>query len=343
MTAKDKKDEKAKALESAISVIEKQYGKGSIMRLGEEGKAREIPVISSGSISIDMALGIGGFPRGRVVEIYGPEASGKTTLALHAIAETQKAGGEAAFIDAEHALDVFYAERLGVDTKKLLISQPDYGEQALDIAEILVRSGATDIVVIDSVAALVPKTELEGEMGEATMGAQARLMSQALRKLIGAIHKSNAIVIFINQMRQKIGAFFGNPETTTGGNALKYYATIRIDVRKTNPIKDPSGEAIIGSRVKVKVVKNKLAPPFREAEFDILYGEGISREGEIIDLGVAYEIIEKSGAWFSYKGERLAQGRDNLRKLLKENESLRAEIEKSLLEKLGLRRSDGTQ
>jgi recombination protein RecA len=341
MTAKEKKDEKLKALESALSVIEKQYGKGSIMRLGEEGQLKEIPVVSSGSLSVDLALGIGGYPRGRVIEIYGPEASGKTTLALHAIAEVQKADGEAAFIDAEHALDVHYAEKLGVDTKRLLISQPDYGEQALDIAEILVRSGATDIVVIDSVAALVPKTELEGEMGEATMGAQARLMSQALRKLTGAIHKSNAIVIFINQMRQKIGTFFGNPETTTGGNALKYYATVRIDVRKTNPIKE--GDTIVGSRVRVKVVKNKLAPPFREAEFDILYGEGISKEGEIIDIGVENEVIEKSGAWFSYKGERLAQGRDNLRKVLKENEKLRKEIESAIIEKLGLRRGNGAK
>lgn len=338
------KESKEKALKGAIEVIKKQYGQGSIMRLGEREARPEVEVISSGSLSLDIALGIGGLPRGRIVEIYGPEASGKTTLALHAIAEAQKIGGEAAFIDAEHALDVNYAEKLGVNVENLLLSQPDYGEQALDIAEILVRSGAVDVIVIDSVAALVPKSELEGDMGDASMAAQARLMSQALRKLTAAIHKSNTLVIFINQMRQKIGVVFGSPETTTGGNALKYYATVRIDIRKLNPIKE--GSNVIGSRVKAKVVKNKLAPPFKEAEFDILYGEGISKESEIIDLAADYGILDKSGAWYSYEGERLAQGKENLRKILKENVELREKLESAIREKAGIIRAkveDGTQ
>ncbi|MEW5909120.1 MAG: recombinase RecA, partial [Thermodesulfobacteriota bacterium] len=303
--------EKEKAIESAITQIERQFGKGAIMKLGSDSSI-EIPVISSGSLALDHALGIGGLPRGRIIEIFGPESSGKTTLALHAVAEAQKQGGIAAFIDAEHALDIFYAKRLGVNSDELLVSQPDTGEQALEIAEMLVRSGAVDVIVIDSVAALVPRAEIEGEMGDAHMGLQARLMSQALRKLTGAIGKTMTSVIFINQIRMKIGVFFGNPETTTGGNALKFYASLRLDIRRVNAIKE--GQEVIGSRTKVRVVKNKLAPPFKEAEFDILYGEGISRAGDLLDTAVGCGIIDKSGTWFSFKGERIGQGRENARR-----------------------------
>lgn len=326
--------EKQKAMESAISQIEKQFGKGSIMRLGQKEVSEVVPVISTGSIAFDIALGIGGVPKGRVVEIYGQEASGKTTLALHIIAEAQRQGGVAAFIDAEHALDPDYARRLGVDVENLLISQPDYGEQALEIAEILVRSGTVDIVVVDSVAALVPKAELEGEMGDSHMGLQARLMSQALRKLTGIVSRSKTCFVFINQVRERIGIIMGNPETTTGGRALKFYASVRVEVKKILSIKD--GESTIGNRVKVKIVKNKLAPPFKEAEFDIIYGEGISVEGDLIDTGVAYGIVEKAGTWYSYKGERLGQGRDNVKNLLKQNKELKDKIRDEIRAKTGL-------
>ncbi len=329
--------DREKAVDLAISQIERQFGKGSIMRLGGGEPVPDIPVISTGSLGLDLALGTGGVPRGRVVEIFGPESGGKTTLALHIVAESQKQGGLAAFIDAEHALDVGYARRIGVNTDDLLISQPDTGEQALEIAETLVRSGALDVLVVDSVAALVPKAELEGEMGDAQMGLQARLMSQALRKLTGTISKSKTTVIFINQLRMKIGVFFGNPETTTGGNALKFYASLRLDIRKTNSIKQ--GQDVIGMRTKVKVVKNKVAPPFREAEFDIIFGEGISKEGDLIDLAVEAGIVDKSGAWFSYKGERVGQGRDNARIFLKENKDISGRIEEELREKLGRKRT----
>jgi len=327
-------DNKSKALSAALSQIEKQFGKGSIMRLGESEIARDIEVVSTGSLGLDIALGIGGLPRGRVVEIYGPESSGKTTLTLSVIAEMQKLGGTAAFIDAEHALDPQYAAKLGVDVEQLLISQPDNGEQALEIADMLVRSSSVDVVVIDSVAALVPKAEIEGEMGEPQMGLQARLMSQALRKLTANIKRSNTLVIFINQIRMKIGVMFGNPETTTGGNALKFYASVRIDIRRVGSIK--KGEEVIGSETRAKVVKNKVAPPFRNAEFDILYGEGISREGEIIELGVLHRIVEKSGAWYSYGKERIGQGKDNVREYLKENPAIAREIESKVREALGV-------
>jgi recombination protein RecA len=325
---------KSRAIEAAVSQIEKQYGKGSVMKLGQRGAALKIAAIPTGSISFDYALGIGGFPRGRVVEVYGPEATGKTTLALHVIAEAQRRGGQAAFIDAEHALAPDYAAKIGVDIDNLLISQPDYGEQGLEIAEVLVRSGAVDVVVVDSVAALVPKAELEGEMGDAHMGLQARLMSQALRKLTAIVARSKTCFIFINQIREKIGFFLGNPETTTGGRALKFYASLRIDVRRMTAIKD--GEQVVGNRVKVKIVKNKMAPPFRDCEFDIIYGEGISREGDLVDTGVNIGLIEKSGTWYSYKGERVGQGRDNFKKLLKEKPELAAEIDREIRTKLGL-------
>ena len=318
-------ENKSKALAAALSQIEKQFGKGSIMRLGEHDIAKDIEVVSTGSLGLDIALGVGGLPRGRVVEIYGPESSGKTTLTLQVIAEMQKLGGTAAFIDAEHALDPQYAEKLGVVVSDLLISQPDNGEQALEIADMLVRSSSIDVVVIDSVAALVPKAEIEGEMGEPQMGLQARLMSQALRKLTANIKRSNTLVIFINQIRMKIGVMFGNPETTTGGNALKFYASVRLDIRRIGAIK--RGEEVIGSETRVKVVKNKVAPPFRTAEFDILYGEGISREGEIVELGVVHKIVDKSGAWYAYKGEKIGQGKDNARELLREKPDLAREIE----------------
>ena len=326
--------DKGKAVDLAITQIERQFGKGSIMRLGGAEKVNDVPVIPTGSLGLDIALGIGGVPRGRVVEIFGPESGGKTTLALHIVAEAQKQNGIAAFIDAEHALDVSYARKIGVNTDDLLIAQPDTGEQALEIAETLVRSGALDILVVDSVAALVPKAELEGEMGDAQMGLQARLMSQALRKLTGSINKSRTTVIFINQLRMKIGVFFGNPETTTGGNALKFYSTMRLDIRKTNTIKQ--GQDVIGMRTRVKVVKNKMAPPFRETEFDVIFGEGISKEGDLIDLGVDQGIVEKSGAWYAYKGERVGQGRDNAKQFLKEHIEIAVEIEKLLKEKFGL-------
>ena len=328
------KREKEKALDVAIAQIEKLYGKGSIMKMGEKGALEPIATISTGSLELDGALGVGGLPRGRVVEIFGPEASGKTTLALHVIAEAQRAGGTCAFVDAEHALDPKYAETLGVNIEDLLISQPDTGEQALDITEVLVRSGAIDVVVIDSVAALVPRAEIEGEMGDAHMGLQARLMSQALRKLTGAISKSGTCVVFINQIREKIGVMFGNPETTTGGRALKFYASVRLDIRRIAAIKD--GDTVVGSRVKVKVVKNKVAPPFREAEFDIVYGEGISRTGSLIDLGTQQKIIEKSGAWYAYSGERIGQGRDNAKRFLLENPAIAAEVETKLREAMGI-------
>jgi len=326
-------DERVKAVDLAMSQIEKQFGKGSIMRLGSK-EVLPIQVISTGSISFDAALGAGGFPRGRVVEVFGPESSGKTTIALQVIAEAQKAGGLAAFIDAEHALDPLYARKLGVDVENLLVSQPDYGEQALEIAEALVRSGAIDVLVVDSVAALVPKAELDGEMGDSHMGLQARLMSQALRKLTGIVSKSKTCLVFINQIREKIGVMFGNPETTTGGRALKFYSSVRVDIRRIAAIKD--GDAVVGSRTKVKIVKNKTAAPFREAEFDIMYGEGISREGDLIDLGVNNNIVEKSGAWFSYKGERIGQGRENSKQFLKENKDLCQRLETELRKALGL-------
>ena len=325
---------KEKAIDLAVSQIERQFGKGAIMRLGTDAVIPDIPVIPTGSLALDIALGVGGIPRGRVVEIFGPEASGKTTLALHIIAEAQKKGGIAGFIDAEHALDVAYARKLGVKADDLLISQPDTGEQALEITEMLVRSGAIDVVAIDSVAALVPKAELEGEMGDAHMGLQARLMSQALRKLTSTISKSNTCVIFINQIRMKIGVFMGNPETTTGGNALKFYASVRLDIRRIGAIKD--GQDVIGNRTRVKVVKNKLAPPFKEVEFDIMYGEGISREGDILDLAVEKEIVDKSGAWFSFDRERIGQGRENGKIFLKEHPEVAKAIEEKILERFDL-------
>jgi recombination protein RecA len=325
-------DNKRKALAAALSQIERQFGKGSLMRLGDDSVAWDISTISTGSLGLDIALGIGGLPRGRIIEIYGPESSGKTTLTLQVIAEAQKAGGTAAFIDAEHALDPGYAEKLGVNVDDLLVSQPDTGEQALEITDMLVRSGAVDVIVIDSVAALTPKAEIEGEMGDSHMGLQARLMSQALRKLTANIKRSNTMVIFINQIRMKIGVMFGNPETTTGGNALKFYASVRLDIRRTGAIK--KGEEILGSETRVKVVKNKVAPPFKQAEFDILYGEGVSREGEIITLGTEAGVIEKSGAWYSYNGERIGQGRDNVREYLKENPAMAREIEEQIRARL---------
>ena len=326
--------DRRKALGLAISQIEKQLGKGSIMRMGAESARVKVAAIPTGAINLDAATGVGGIPRGRITEIYGPESSGKTTLTLHLAANVQKMGGVAAYVDAEHALDIEYAKKLGVDIENLLVSQPDTGEQALEIVEILVRSGAVDIVVIDSVAALVPKAEIEGEMGESHMGLQARLMSQALRKLAGAINRSNCAVVFINQLREKIGVMFGNPETTTGGKALKFYASVRLDIRRIGAIKE--GDRMVGNRTRVKVVKNKCAPPFRETEFDIMYGEGISREGDLIDLASNHEVVEKSGSWFSYKGERLGQGRDNVKKLLKENTDLRDRIEHDVKIVLGL-------
>ncbi len=324
--------EKLKALENTLGILDKTYGKGTVMRMGDSAIV-DIPAISSGSISLDLALGVKGYPRGRVIEIFGPESSGKTTLAIHAIAEAQKAGGIAAFIDAEHAFDRFYAEKLGVDVENLLISQPDYGEQALEIADHLIRSGAIDIVVIDSVAALTPKAEIDGEMGDSKMGLQARLMSQALRTLTATINRTQTTCIFINQLRDKIGVMFGNPETTTGGNALKFYSTIRIDIRKSAQIKD--GEEVTGNRAKVKIVKNKLAPPFKKAEFDIMFGEGISKIGEIVDLGVDNEIIKKSGSWFSYGETKLGQGRDAVKNLLQDNHELAEEIEKKIVAAIG--------
>ncbi|THF64608.1 recombinase RecA [Pseudothauera nasutitermitis] len=328
-------DNKAKALAAALSQIEKQFGKGSIMRMGDGNVEKDIQTVSTGSLGLDIALGLGGLPRGRVVEIYGPESSGKTTLTLQVVAEMQKLGGTAAFIDAEHALDVGYAEKLGVNIGDLLISQPDTGEQALEIADMLVRSGGVDIVVIDSVAALTPKAEIEGEMGDQLPGLQARLMSQALRKLTANIKRTNTLVIFINQIRMKIGVMFGNPETTTGGNALKFYSSVRMDIRRTGTIK--RGEEVVGSETKVKVVKNKVAPPFREARFDILYGEGVSREGEIIDLGVDHKIVEKSGAWYAYNGDKIGQGKDNVREFLRANPVLAREIENKVRVALGLK------
>lgn len=321
--------EKKKALEMAMSQIEKQFGKGSVMKLGEF-KAMEIEAIPTGALSLDIALGIGGVPRGRIIEVYGPESSGKTTLALHVIAEAQKLGGEAAFIDAEHALDPIYAKKLGVDIDNLIVSQPDTGEQALEITESLVRSGALDVIVVDSVAALVPKAEIDGDMGDSHMGLQARLMSQALRKLAGALNKTKTVLIFINQLREKIGVMFGNPETTTGGRALKFYASVRMDIRKTENIKQDGD--VKGSRARVKVIKNKVAPPFREAEFDIMYGEGISKEGNVLDMAVNLDIIEKSGSWFSYNGEKIGQGRENVKKYLRENTNILEEVEKKVRE-----------
>ncbi len=334
MAEKTEKDQKLRALELAVSQIEKQFGKGTIMRLGADEAVPNVPVISSGSLGLDIALGVGGYPRGRVIEIYGPESSGKTTLALNAISEAQKKGGIAAFIDAEHALDVSYARRLGVKTDDLLISQPDTGEQALEVAETLVRSGAIDIVVVDSVAALVPKAEIEGEMGDSHMGLQARLMSQALRKLTATISKSMTTVIFINQIRMKIGIVYGNPETTTGGNALKFYASVRLDIRKAEAIKE--GQDVTGSRVRVKVVKNKVAPPFKQAEFDILFNEGISKIGEVIDAAVNTGVIEKAGAWYSYAGDRIGQGRENAKGYLRDRPEMLAEVENKVRELAGL-------
>src|SRR5512136_93678 len=323
-----------RAIELAVSTIEKQFGKGSIMRLGEDVAPPEVRVVPTGALGLDIALGTGGLPRGRIVEIYGPESSGKTTLALHVVAQAQRAGGICAFVDAEHALDVGYARKLGVKTDDLLVSQPDHGEQALEITEMLVRSGAVDVVVVDSVAALTPRAELEGEMGDSHVGLQARLMSQALRKLTGTISKSNTMVIFINQIRMKIGVMFGNPETTTGGNALKFYASVRLDIRRIGAIK--KGDEVIGNETRVKVVKNKVAPPFKEANFDILYGEGISREGEVIELGVLHKLVEKSGAWYAYKGEKIGQGKDNAREFLKNNPAIAAEIENKVRAALGV-------
>jgi recombination protein RecA len=328
------KDDKKRALDLALSQIEKQYGKGAIMKLGDADAPADIPAISTGSLGLDIALGVGGFPRGRVIEIFGPEASGKTTLTLHAIAEVQKTGGVAAFIDAEHALDLTYSRKLGVEADDLLVSQPDTGEQALEIAETLVRSGAIDLIVVDSVAALTPRAEIEGEMGDAHMGLQARLMSQALRKLTAAISKSQTTVIFINQIRMKLGVMFGNPETTTGGNALKFYSSVRLDIRRIESIKE--GQEVVGSRVRVKVVKNKMAPPFKQAEFDILFSQGISKAGELVDLGVDRKVLEKSGAWYSYHAERLGQGRDAVRDFLVTNQPLAREIEGKLRELAGV-------
>ena len=330
----DEKTEKNRAVDTAISQIEKQFGKGSIMKLGTKEAVVPISVISTGSISFDAALGVGGVPRGRVIEIFGPESSGKTTIALEVIAEAQKNGGMAAFVDAEHALDPIYAKKLGVDVDNLLVSQPDYGEQALEIAEALVRSGAIDVLVVDSVAALVPKAELDGEMGDSHVGLQARLMSQALRKLTGIVAKSRTCLIFINQIREKIGVMFGNPETTTGGRALKFYSSVRIDIRRIGAIKD--GDQVVGSRTKVKIVKNKTAAPFREAEFDIVYGEGISQEGDLIDLAVNLNLVEKSGAWFSYRSDRIGQGRENAKQFLKENVDIREKLEAEVRKALGL-------
>jgi len=327
-------DNKSKALSAALSQIEKQFGKGSIMRLGDDDIGRDIDVVSTGSLGLDIALGVGGLPRGRVIEIYGPESSGKTTLTLQVIAEMQKLGDTAAFIDAEHALDPQYAQKLGVNVTELLISQPDNGEQALEIVDMLVRSAAVDIVIVDSVAALTPKAEIEGEMGDAQMGLHARLMSQALRKLTANIKRSNTTVIFINQIRMKIGVMFGSPETTTGGNALKFYASVRLDIRRTGAIK--KGDEVIGSETRVKVVKNKVAPPFKQAEFDILYGEGISREGEIVELGVLHKFVEKAGAWYAYNGEKIGQGKDNAREYLKEHPAIAAEIENKIRDAVGV-------
>ena len=328
--------ERLKAIEIAVGQIEKQFGKGSIMRLGQKDAVAAIPAISTGSVSLDYALGIGGVPRGRVVEIFGPESSGKTTLSLQVIAEAQKLGGMAAFVDAEHALDAQYARKLGVDLDNLLVSQPDNGEQALEIVEVLVRSNGVDVVVVDSVAALVPRAEIEGEMGEAQMGLQARLMSQALRKLTGAVSKSKTCLIFINQLREKIGVMFGNPETTTGGRALKFYSSVRIDIRRIGAIKD--GDMVVGGRTRVKVVKNKVAPPFREAEFDIMYGEGISREGDLLDLAVDRKIVEKSGTWFAFGGDRLGQGRENVKQFLKDNPAIFKTLEEKVRRELGMGR-----
>ena len=333
----DKLDrERMKAVDLAVGQIEKQFGKGSIMRLGQKGAIQPIDTISTGAISIDYALGVGGVPRGRVIEIFGPESSGKTTLSLQIIAEAQKAGGTAAFVDAEHALDAAYAQKLGVDIENLLVSQPDNGEQALEIVEVLIRSNGVDVVVVDSVAALVPKAEIEGEMGDSQMGLQARLMSQALRKLTGAVSKSKTSLIFINQLREKIGVMFGNPETTTGGRALKFYSSVRMDIRRIATIKD--GDVVVGGRTRVKVVKNKVAPPFREAEFDVMYGEGISRYGDLLDIGVDKNIIEKSGSWFAYGGERLGQGRENAKQFLKDNPEIAKTIETRVRRELGLTR-----
>ncbi len=334
-------NERHQAVDLAIGQIEKQFGKGAIMRLGEAGSGPAVDAIPSGAVSLDVALGVGGYPRGRVVEIFGPESSGKTTLALHAVAEAQRTGGIAAFIDAEHALDVGYARRLGVNVEDLLVSQPDYGEQALEIAELLVRSNAVDVVVIDSVAALVPRAEIEGDMGDAHVGLQARLMSQALRKLTATISKSRTLVIFINQIRMKIGVMFGNPETTTGGNALKFYASVRLDVRRVGAIKD--GDQVIGNRTRVTVVKNKVAPPFRKAEFDILYNEGISRTGDLLDLAVAHGIVDKRGAWYTYGETRIGQGRENARNFLKDHPDVLAEVEAAVLEKCGLKRTQAPE
>jgi recombination protein RecA len=330
----DIKEEKKKALQAAVTQIERQFGKGSIMKLGTDTLAESIPVISTGSLGLDVALGVGGVPRGRIIEVFGPEASGKTTMALHIMAEAQKEGGIAAFIDAEHAFDALYAKNLGVDIDNLLVSQPDTGEQALEIAETLVRSGAVDIIAVDSVAALVPKAEIEGEMGDSHMGLQARLMSQAMRKLAGTISKSKTCLVFINQIRMKIGVMFGNPETTPGGTALKFYSSVRLDIRRISSIKE--GDRILGSRTRVKVVKNKVAPPFKQAEFDIIYGKGIYRIGELIDLGVEQKVIEKSGTWYSYNGERLGQGRENAAKLLEENLDLVKKVDHKIRENLGL-------
>ena len=339
MATEDRNDrERAKAIEAAFGQIEKQFGKGSIMRLGQKDAVTAIPAISTGSVSLDYALGIGGVPRGRVIEIFGPESSGKTTLSLQVIAEAQKLGGMAAFVDAEHALDAQYARKLGVDLDNLLVSQPDNGEQALEIVEVLVRSNSIDVLVVDSVAALVPRAEIEGEMGDAQMGLQARLMSQALRKLTGAVSKSKTCLIFINQLREKIGVMFGNPETTTGGRALKFYSSVRIDIRRIGAIKD--GDQIVGGRTRAKVVKNKVAPPFREAEFDMMYGEGISKEGDLLDMAVERKIVEKSGTWFSFGGERLGQGRENVKQHMKDNPLIRQSIEEKVRRELGLVKSE---
>ncbi len=333
--------DKKRAIDIALAQIQKQFGKGAVMRLGDRGSVEDIPVIPTGSIAVDVATGIGGIPRGRIIEVYGPESSGKTTLALHMIAEAQKLGGMAAFVDAEHALDAGYAQKLGVQIDDLLVSQPDYGEQALEIVDALVRSGALDIIVVDSVAALVPRAEIEGDMGDQHVGLQARLMSHALRKLTGNINRTKTSLVFINQIRMKIGVMFGNPETTTGGNALKFYSTMRMDIRRIGAIKE--GSDVIGNRTKVKVVKNKIAPPFKEAEFDIYYGEGISRESSLIDLGVAVDVIDKSGAWYSYQGERLGQGRENVRAFLREHPELALEIEAKVREAYGLKSGEAPE